>query len=80
MWTNRLIGDEQLPPENDYALGTEHGIKQLPAWYATGAPKPPGGRVTFATWKFYSRDEPLFESGLLGPVRLLNPVRHVFDK
>ena len=35
-----------------------------------GKPKPPGGRVTFATWQFYDKDEPLVASGLLGPVRL----------
>jgi len=78
LWPNRLIGDEQLPAENDYATGGEHGILRLPEWYQRGEPKPAGGRVTFATWKFYSKDEPLLDSGLLGPVRLLNPVRRVF--
>ncbi len=80
LWPNRLIGDEQLPAENDYATGGEHGILKLPDWYAKGEPKPPGGRITFATWKFYTKDEPLFESGLLGPVRLLDPVRCVLGK
>jgi hypothetical protein len=47
----------------------------LPAWYREGKPKPPGGRVTFSAWRFYDKDEPLVASGLLGPVRLLNPVR-----
>jgi (4-O-methyl)-D-glucuronate---lignin esterase len=74
LWANRLIGDEARPVENDYATGSEHGILALPGWYTRGEPKPPGGRVTFATWKFYTADEPLLESGLLGPVRLLNPV------
>ncbi len=80
LWPNRLIGDEHLPTENDYATGTGHGILRLPDWYMQGEPKPPGGRVTFATWKFFSADEPLFESGLLGPVRLLNPVRRVLKR
>jgi hypothetical protein len=80
LWPNRLIGDEQLPPENAYGIRDEqgqdpHGILQLPEWYREGKPKPPGGRVTFATWQFYDRDEPLVASGLLGPVRLLNPIR-----
>jgi hypothetical protein len=80
LWPNRLIGDEQLPPENDYGLRDEqgndpHGITKLPAWYKDGKPKPPGGRVTFTTWRFYDKDEPLVAAGLLGPVRLLNPVR-----
>lgn len=80
LWANRLIGDEQLPAEADYGIRDEqgndpHGITRLPEWYRDGKPKPPGGRVTFTTWKFYDRDEPLVESGLLGPVRVLNPVR-----
>lgn len=80
LWTNRLIGDEQLPPEDEYGLPAElggdvHGIVRLPEWYLKGEPKPAGGRVTFATWKFYDQDEPLVASGLLGPVRVLFPVR-----
>jgi hypothetical protein len=73
LWPNRLVGDEQLPPENQYATGPEHGILRLPDWYKSGEPKPAGGRVTFSTWQFYKKDEPLLESGLLGPVRLLIP-------
>ncbi len=78
LWTNRLIGDEQLPPENEYSSGPEHGILKVPEWYLAGQPKPPGGRTTFATWHFYAKDEPLVESGLLGPVRLLCAVPHIF--
>jgi hypothetical protein len=80
LWANRLIGDEQLPPENEYRTDGEHGILRLPEWYTQGKPKPAGGRLTFTTWKFYSEDEPLLESGLLGPVRLLNPVVRDFNK
>ena len=80
LWPNRLIGDEHLPPEDQFGLRDEqgkdpHGITRLPDWYLQGKPKPPGGRVTFSTWRFYDADEPLVASGLLGPVRLLNPVR-----
>jgi hypothetical protein len=80
LWPNRLIGDEQLPSEDEFGIHDEqgndpHGIIRLPDWYKEGKPKPPGGRVTFSTWHFYDKDEPLVASGLLGPVRLLNPVR-----
>jgi hypothetical protein len=80
LWTNRLIGDEHLPPEDEFGLHDErgedpHGIVRLPDWYLKGEPKPPGGRITFATWRYYNKDEPLVASGLLGPVRLLNPHR-----
>ena len=83
LWTNRLIGDESLPAEDQFGLRDEHGndphgIVKLPDWYLQGRPKPPGGRVTFSTWDFYDADEPLVASGLLGPVRLLNPVRVEF--
>lgn len=79
LWPNRLIGDEQLPTEDSFGVEDERGVEaagitRLPEWYRQGRPKPPGGRITFATWRFYSKDEPLLASGLLGPVRVLNPV------
>ena len=46
-------------------------ITELPDWYKAGKPKPPGGRVTFSPWTFYTKDEALVDSGLLGPVRLV---------
>ena len=69
-WCNRLIGDEQLPPENEFAPQGSRGsgIQKLPNWYLEGKPKPPGGRVTFTTWKHFHKDSPLLESGLIGPV------------
>ncbi|HMD70136.1 MAG TPA: glycosyl hydrolase [Bryobacteraceae bacterium] len=74
LWPNRLIGDEQQPPEYEYA-GVTGGIKAIPDWYAQGKPKPPGPRVAFATWQWYSKDDPLLESGLLGPVKLRTAIR-----
>jgi len=72
-WVNRLIGDEQLPPENEY--GPDGAIKVIPQWYVEGRPKPPGPRVTFATWKHFTKGSPLLVSGLVGPVRLRTAVR-----
>ena len=85
LWTNRLIGDEYLPAEDQFGRADERGVEaagitKLPDWYAQGEPKPPGGRVTFTTWRFYNKDEPLVASGLLGPVRLLNPVHVVLPE
>lgn len=74
LWPNRLIGDEHMPAEYEYhvsAFGWNGGIAELPDWYRQGLPKPPGKRVAFTTWKHYTAETPLLESGLLGPVRLL---------
>ena len=54
-------------------------ITKIPAWYAQGKPKPPGKRVTFCIWRHYNEDEPLLESGLIGPVRLRTALRRPID-
>jgi len=75
LWPNRLIGDEHFPSDDVYdvtAFDTTGGIAALPAWYREGRPRPAGKRVAFTTWKHYAADDPLLESGLLGPVRLFH--------
>lgn len=77
LWPNRLIGDEQQPAEYDYdsmAFNQRGGIREMPAWYVQGKPKPKSPRVTFTTWKHYSKESPLLESGLVGPVLLRTAV------
>ena len=69
LWPNRLIGDEQHPPEAKFNGGP---IDAWPQWILDGTPRPPTKRITFTTWKFYSKDSPLLESGLIGPVRLVS--------
>jgi hypothetical protein len=84
LWPNRLIGDEQEQDdctwEADQRIWKRHDdpqilvgwpLKEIPDWLTLGKPRPSAGRYTFTTWKFYSKDSPLMESGLLGPVRLL---------
>ena len=46
-------------------------LKEIPAWLTQGKPRPSAGRYTITSWKFYTKDSPLLESGLLGPVKLL---------
>ena len=65
LWPNRLIGDEQLPPEVKWR---GDAIASWPDWVWSGKPRPKTGRYTFTTWHFYRKDSPLFESGLIGPV------------
>jgi hypothetical protein len=46
-------------------------LTELPDWYREGKKMPKSDRVTFSTWNFFDGDEPLLDSGLLGPVRLV---------
>ncbi|MBO7707366.1 MAG: hypothetical protein J6S42_01630 [Thermoguttaceae bacterium] len=55
-WTNRLIRDAQLPPEERL---TQTNVQ----FYSAGA--------KFYPWQGYAADDPLRESGLVGPVRIL---------
>lgn len=67
LWPNRLIGDEQLPPDVEWN-GTQ--LKGWPEWMKKGQPRPKTGRVAFTTWRYYDKNSPLLPSGLLGPVTL----------
>jgi hypothetical protein len=84
VWVNRILGDEQEPPDVEM-VKTDHpqwkggyleglygmGLKDLPDWLVAGKPRPTK-RYTFVNWQFYPKDAPLLESGLSGPVRLLS--------
>lgn len=63
LWINRLIGDQRYP--ND---GVKDG--KWPEWIQKGEPRPSKKRVTFTTFNPYKKNDPLRESGLLGPVTL----------
>jgi len=66
LWINRLIGDEALPWD---------GVSddKWPAWLLNRT-KRPTGRYTFTTHRFYKKDDPLVESGLIGPVTILETI------
>jgi hypothetical protein len=66
LWPNRLIGDEQLPPDREWD-GDQ--LKNWPQWLLDGKPSPTG-RFTFTTWHHWKKDSHLLESGLIGPVVL----------
>jgi len=81
LWVNRMVGDEQQPDDCEWNPpytrcndATGQSLKHIPDWVWTGGPRPQKGRYTFTTWKFYNRDTPLLESGLLGPVSLQTAV------
>lgn len=84
LWPNRLIGDEQLPNDcewvptgtflNQYSAGWGEAIDHWPQWLLDNKPSPTG-RIAFTTWKHWTKDDALLESGLLGPVRILANAR-----
>jgi hypothetical protein len=63
LWTNRLIGDDRYPDD---------GIKdgKWPEWLLKGEPRK-SKRYTFTTFKYYTKDSALVQSGLIGPVTIL---------
>jgi hypothetical protein len=67
LWINRMIGDEHLPDDSD--RNGDGTLKAWPQWVLDDGPSPTG-RYTFTTWRLWSKDSPLQESGLLGPVKL----------
>jgi hypothetical protein len=62
---NRMLGDELLPEDSE--RNGDGTLKKWPQWLLDGKPSP-GGRFTFTSWRLWKKDEPLQESGLLGPV------------
>lgn len=69
LYPNRMIGDEHLPEKYNY---DEYGrIRQFPNWYMNSEPDTDRQRILFSPWKHYTKEEPLLEAGLLGPVRLV---------
>jgi hypothetical protein len=75
VWVNRLVGDEQEPPDAEWApahYGPETGtyLKEFPGWFVNNLPRPSRKRLCFTTWNYFTKDSPLVSSGLLGPVTL----------
>ena len=73
-WANRLIGDEQEPPDCEMVEAPYPGgwyLKRFPDWFATGIrSRPSKGRKCFTDWNYFTKDSPLTPSGLLGPVAI----------
>jgi alpha-L-rhamnosidase len=68
LWPNRQIGDEQLPEDSE--RNPDGTLKRWPQWLLEGKPSP-AGRFTFTSWRLWKKGDALFESGLLGPVRVV---------
>lgn len=72
LWPNRIIGDEQYPPDVEW---NGEVIKAWPQWLLEGKPRPKGPRITFTTWRVFQKDSPLYPSGLIGPATLISVPR-----
>ena len=73
-WPNRLIGDARLSDDCERDDGKNSKsyplVKSWSGWLLRGEPSPTG-RHAFSTCSLWAADEPLLESGLLGPVRIV---------
>lgn len=82
VWANRLIGDEQEPPDCEWIPG-ERGnggsLKEFPDWFLKNEPRPAKGRYCFTTWNYFTKDSPVIPSGLIGPVRLMVEATHITE-
>lgn len=68
LWVNRLIGDEQHPDDCEWD-GSR--LKAFPQWFLQGKSRPVPQRLTFTTWKHWTKNDPLRPSGLLGAVEVV---------
>jgi hypothetical protein len=72
VWANRLIGDEQEPPDCKFNKAVYLGgwyLDAFPDWFKKGiAARPSKGRKCFTDWNYFTKDSKLTPSGLLGPV------------
>jgi len=83
LWPNRMIGDEQEPDDCEWGevqtfayvdppVRVGRPLLHIPSWLTEHKRRPSSGRYTFSSFKFFTKDSPLLESGMLGPVRLIN--------
>lgn len=73
-WTNKLIGDERYPRQDDGYKLSSYNPKEdssMPEWFLNNEPMPEGPRTTFDSGMFYKKGDPLLPSGLLGPVSIV---------
>ena len=69
LWVNRQIGDENLPEDSERNPNGTLKQNTWPDWILKDQPSPTE-RQSFTTWRLWKKDDPLQESGLIGPVTL----------
>ena len=93
-WANRLIGDEQEPVDSTFTepikqphfkdkagnpLPVGRMLVEFPEWIMKNQPRP-GNRVGFCSWNYFTKDSPLLDAGLLGPVQVLTTPSEAVSK
>ncbi|MBW2573520.1 MAG: hypothetical protein JRE61_14635 [Deltaproteobacteria bacterium] len=76
LWVNRLIGDEYFPSWK----GRNNGDKakrgtfydSFPDWLRNGESIPDDDKKAFSAWCHWTKDDALFNSGLIGPVKIFS--------
>jgi hypothetical protein len=73
-WVNRMVGDEHLPADAEYAFdgGPMYSgrLAEFPDWYGDPAKTAARRRTSFATWQHFNINSQLVPAGLAGSVRL----------
>lgn len=69
LWVNRQIGDEFLPEDSERNPNGTLKSGVWPGWILNETPGPTG-RYSFTTWRLWKKEDPLQDSGMLGPVYL----------
>jgi hypothetical protein len=71
LWVNRLIGDAGLENTSGFTPAERWPKTRMVDWYSANKPPPPGPRRTFSTQDFFTHQDSLVPSGLIGPVILV---------
>ena len=69
-WVNRLIGDAALENTSGYEPEGRWPERNMVDWYSANEPPPAGPRRTWSTQDFFTAEDPLVPTGLIGPLTL----------
>ncbi len=74
-WVNRMIGDGHLPDDARYEKDRfprdpGYNLVEWPGWFLEKRPRPTN-RISFPVYKYWTRNDVLQSSGIIGGIRLL---------
>ena len=84
VWANRMIGDEQEPPDVEWntekVRDGNNPLAAIPDWVINGTQRPSPERRTFTTWNYIKKGQKILPAGLLGPVTIFSTTEAVANK